>query len=57
MVPILIDVYGAGMITRVHIKTWNGFSKTISFLHAEEAQNSLTLNALTVRELSPYFRC
>lgn len=52
MVPILIDVYAASVITTVRIKTLTGLLKAISFLDGEEAQNVLTVGIFSV--LFPY---
>ncbi|KAI0042289.1 hypothetical protein FA95DRAFT_1500247 [Auriscalpium vulgare] len=41
MVPILIDVYAASVITTVRIKTLTGLLKAISFLEAEETKQVL----------------
>ncbi|KAI0060670.1 hypothetical protein BV25DRAFT_1954506 [Artomyces pyxidatus] len=42
MVPILIDVYAASVITTVRIKTLTGLLKAISFLEAGETKRVLT---------------
>ncbi|THH12821.1 hypothetical protein EW146_g7335 [Bondarzewia mesenterica] len=41
MVPILIDVYAASVITTVRIKTLTGLLKAISFMEEEEAKRVL----------------
>ncbi|KAH9000071.1 hypothetical protein EDB92DRAFT_2051252 [Lactarius akahatsu] len=42
IVPILVDVYAASVITTVRIKTLTGLLKAISYLEAEEIKRVLT---------------
>ncbi|TFY64792.1 hypothetical protein EVG20_g5828 [Dentipellis fragilis] len=42
LVPILIDVYAASVITTVRVKTLTGLLKAISFMDGEEAKRVLT---------------
>lgn len=50
MVPILIDVYAASVITTVRIKTLTGLLKAISFMDGDEARKVLTVSFF----LDPY---
>lgn len=43
MVPILIDVYAASVITTVRIKTLTGLLKAISFMEGDDAKRVLTV--------------
>ena len=43
IVPILVDVYAASVITTVRIKTLTGLLKAISYLEAEEIKRVLTV--------------
>lgn len=43
MVPILIDVYAASVITPVRVKTLTGLLKAVSFLDAEGLKRVLTV--------------
>ncbi len=43
MVPILIDVYAASVITPVRVKTLTGLLKAISFLDADGLKSALTV--------------
>ena len=61
IVPILVDVYAASVITTVRIKTLTGLLKAISYLEADEIKRVLTvsvclLDARVFRSqvLSPY---
>lgn len=46
MVPILVDVYAASVITPVRVKTLTGLLKAISFLDANELRRVLTVSPL-----------
>jgi E3 ubiquitin-protein ligase TRIP12 len=43
MVPILIDVYAASVITPVRLKTLTGLLKAVSFLDADGLKRVLTV--------------
>ena len=43
IVPILVDVYAASVITTVRIKTLTGLLKAISYLEADEIKKVLTV--------------
>ena len=43
IVPILVDVYAASVITTVRIKTLTGLLKAISYLEADEIKRVLTV--------------
>lgn len=43
MVPILVDVYAASVITPVRIKTLTGLLKAVSFLDGEELKQVFTV--------------
>lgn len=43
MVPILVDVYAASVITPVRIKTLTGLLKAVSFLDGEELKRVFTV--------------
>jgi len=43
MVPILIDVYAASVITPVRVKTLTGLLKAVSFLDADGLKRVLTV--------------
>jgi E3 ubiquitin-protein ligase TRIP12 len=45
IVPILVDVYAASVITTVRIKTLTGLLKAISYLEADEIKRVLTVRA------------
>ena len=44
MVPILIDVYAASVITPVRVKTLTGLLKAVSFLDADGLKQVLTVS-------------
>ena len=44
IVPILVDVYAASVITTVRIKTLTGLLKAISYLEADEIKRVLTVS-------------
>ena len=46
IVPILVDVYAASVITTVRIKTLTGLLKAISYLEADEIKRVLTVSAV-----------
>ena len=50
MVPILVDVYAASVITPVRVKTLTGLLKAVSFLDGDELKQ-----VFTVRVFSPLF--
>lgn len=45
MVPILIDVYAASVITPVRVKTLTGLLKAVGFLDAEGLKQVLTVSS------------
>ena len=45
IVPILVDVYAASVITMVRIKPLTGLFKAISYLEADEIKRVLTVSA------------
>lgn len=45
MVPILVDVYAASVITPVRVKTLTGLLKAISFLDANELRHVFTVSS------------
>lgn len=47
MVPILVDVYAASVITPVRIKTLTGLLKAVSFLDGEEVKQVFSVSPLT----------
>ena len=49
MVPILVDVYAASVITPVRVKTLTGLLKAISFLDPNELRRVLTVSPLLNR--------
>lgn len=50
MVPILVDVYAASVVTPVRIKTLTGLLKAVSFLDGEELKQVFTVRVSFVRE-------
>lgn len=48
MVPILIDVYAASVITPVRIKTLTGLLKAVSFLEADGLRRALTVRIFSL---------
>ena len=61
IVPILVDVYAASVITTVRIKTFAGLLKAISYLEADDIKRVLTVSVQLLdarifahRSLSPY---
>jgi E3 ubiquitin-protein ligase TRIP12 len=46
MVPILIDVYAASVITPVRVKTLTGLLKAVSFLDADGLERVLTVGCI-----------
>lgn len=46
MVPILIDVYAASVITPVRVKTLTGLLKAVSFLDADGLKRVLTVRSM-----------
>jgi E3 ubiquitin-protein ligase TRIP12 len=49
IVPILVDVYAASVITTVRIKTLTGLLKAISYLEADGIKRVLTVSGGTTR--------
>ena len=46
MVPILVDVYAASVVTPIRLKTLTGLLKAISFLDADELRRVFTVSLL-----------
>jgi E3 ubiquitin-protein ligase TRIP12 len=55
IVPILVDVYAASVITTVRIKTLTGLLKAISYMAADEIKRVLTVSVKKINyDPSPY---
>lgn len=48
MVPVLIDVYAASVITPIRIKTLTGLLKTVGFLEGDELKFALNVSITTI---------
>jgi E3 ubiquitin-protein ligase TRIP12 len=48
MVPVLIDVYAASVITSVRLKTLTGILKAVGFLETENLQRVFSVGAFTI---------
>ena len=51
MVPILVDVYAASVITPVRVKTLTGLLKAVSFLDADELRRVFTVRFSSLYEI------
>jgi E3 ubiquitin-protein ligase TRIP12 len=54
MVPILIDVYAASVITPVQVKNLTGLLKAVSFLNADGLKRVLTVGSTSLRFVLEY---
>jgi E3 ubiquitin-protein ligase TRIP12 len=52
MVPILIDVYAASVITPVRVKTLTGLLKAVSFLDGDGLKTVLTVRRVSVESIT-----
>lgn len=49
MVPILVDVYAASVVTPVRVKSLTGLLKAVSFLDPDELRRVFTVSILPAR--------
>ena len=54
LVPILVDVYAASVITPVRIKTLTGLLKAVSFLDGEEIKRVFTVSLFVPHDVDIY---
>lgn len=52
MVPILVDVYAASVVTPIRLKTLTGLLKAMSFLDADELRRVFTVSVTAVQSFS-----